>query len=365
MQQENSILDENLNLPSHSFPLTSPQENSKKVEFFSKPSQMRASVDSQFSTATDSPRTSPHSQNSIKFGELTDIGASANDTDARFPNLVHNKFGKLKIRFRESEEKSKDSDLFIESPVAEEQEELEGEHHFFKKVPLFEDAEEFNTKKTHINKPRSRDEFFSSKSVDASYLPLGSVEEDNNEEELNAFKLRKKLEDINVADLNEFNQNDKTPSHERRRRKWSLQISTHDSILEEKEDPVIPHLNYTYGSQGSLHNSPGTNKLKVDELDFLEKKNKARDEEDDSDIDPIIEEAEERIRQIVDENKEYQAAKLKMNEEREFVKKVLKGEMKNENDAVLSKMGSEREYAYIGGGSSIIEEIIEEEKNGN
>jgi len=184
---------------------------------------------------------------------------------------------------------------------------VKGEHHFFKKVPLFEDAEEFNTKKTHIGKPRSRDELFSNKSVDAAYLPLGSVEEDNNEEEVNAFKLRKKLADINLGDLNEFNTNDKTPV-ERRRRKCSLQISTHDSILEEKEGPVIPHLNNMYGSQGSLHNSPATKKLKVDELDFLEeKKNKAREDDDSSDIDPIMEEAEERNKQVVDENKEYQA----------------------------------------------------------
>ncbi len=39
--------------------------------------------------------------------------------------------------------------------------------------------------------------------------------------------------------------------------------------------------------------------------------------------------------------------------------------MINENEAVLSKMGPERDYAYISGGSSIIEEVIEEDKNEN
>jgi len=61
----------------------------------------------------------------MKFGELTDISASANDTDARFPNLVQNKITKLKARLRDSEEKNKEFEDPFGSPVAEEQEELE------------------------------------------------------------------------------------------------------------------------------------------------------------------------------------------------------------------------------------------------
>ncbi len=61
----------------------------------------------------------------MKFGELTDIGASAYDTDARFPNLVQSKLTKLKAKFRESEEKNKEFEDPFGSPVAEELEELE------------------------------------------------------------------------------------------------------------------------------------------------------------------------------------------------------------------------------------------------
>ncbi len=50
MQSENSTL----NIPQNNLPaalhLSSPQETSKKVELFSKPSHMRPSIDSQFST---------------------------------------------------------------------------------------------------------------------------------------------------------------------------------------------------------------------------------------------------------------------------------------------------------------------------
>ncbi len=186
-----------------------------------------------------------------------------------------------------------------------------------KRVPVVEDAEEFNIKSTNINRLRGRDqnlnkEFGRCRSLESSFLPLDCVEEDKDEEELNTFKRRKHLEDLNVEDLNEFNQNQKgerTPTDKKLNRKHSLQFTPQEAILEEQET-FIPHLPNMFGSlntsHGSLHNSPGP-RLKVDEIDLKEKK-WIKDEDDNEEIEMIMEESEEKnAEQVVDDNKEFQA----------------------------------------------------------
>jgi len=371
MQKTSNESSNHNNQPSTNPSLSSQKENghTKSSELIEKNSIHRPQVDTQLPIQLDHFKLSPKGLHS----ELTDIAACANDTDAKFPILCQDKVTKIKSKIRSMEDQEVEE--LIEEPVKEEREELEKEHHFFKKLPVVEDAEEFNIKKTHLRSHiRGRDLLLNKsmnrcKSVDTLHLPLDSVKEAKNEEEgNNAFKERKKIEDLNMQDLNEFNKADKSNSERKNPRRYSLPYaSLQDSIQEEKENNFVPQRLSIFArkeSHSSHHSSP-CNKLKVDEIDFMEKKTLKDIEENDlEEVIPIQEVAEERNVEFVEDNKEYQAAKQKMNEEREFTKKVLKGEMINENEAVLSKMGpEEKEYAFIGGGSGAIEEVIEEDKN--
>ena len=184
-----------------------------------------------------------------------------------------------------------------------------------KKLPIVTDAQEFNSKETKMRgRGEGRDKDISRcRSVEAAYLPLDSVQEDKNEEEPNTFGQRKKLEDLNLGDLNEFNQNDKILLEKRNRRKYSLQSPFNDSIKEEQEHATLPHLptifvNYAVptSNRGSEQNSP-SHKLQVDEVDYQEIKLRSREESCCEDIDPIMEETEEKNNKIVEENREFQA----------------------------------------------------------
>jgi hypothetical protein len=314
---------------------------------------VRSSENSQLSTSSDSANSSPRNQNK--------------ESD-RFPILVLDKIQKSKSKARR--QSLKDSEI-LDDTVTEEGEELEGEKHFLKKLPAIADGEGF-MKKTHIDRFAEREEIFSNKtlkrcgSLETSFLPLDSVEEDKNEEELKAFKTRRSIKNLHLRDFNEFNQTEKSLSERKDFKSHSSQLQLSEGIiLEEQENKVLPHFPIYLSANSSRRGSICTPvKLKVDEIDFLEKKLEGRDDDSDDEtrIDTIIEEIEEKNAQVED-NKEYQVAKHKLDGEREFLKKVLKGEMIDECDSVLSKISLEREFTYIG--SDVIQEVIEEDKNEN
>jgi hypothetical protein len=268
----------------------------------------------------------------------------------------------------------KDNEILDDTVTEEGEEEQERETHFLKKLPAVADTEGFNAKKTHIDRFAEREEMFTNKSLkrcgslETCYLPLGSVEEDKNEEEMNAFKNRRSIKNLQLRDFNEFNQKERSFSEWKDSKSHSSQLKiSKDIIMEEQYNKVLPHfqthLSTNSSRRGSLLGTPA--KLKVDEIDFWDKKFEGRDDDSDDDesrIDTIIEEIEEKNTQI-EEIKEFQVAKHKLNEEREFWKKVLKGEMIDENDSALSRISLEREFAYIG--SDVIQEVIEEDKNEN
>jgi len=197
------------------------------------------------------------------------------------------------------------------------------------------DGEEFLGIKSHADRFRGREvrynkDFNRCRSLEASLLPLDSVLEDKNEEDLNIFRQRRKLNSVKMEDLNEFNRHDRFVSERRTERKLSMHVAVSNNvIIEEQENKVLPHFVSVFaphsgnGSRrGSLLASPGP-KLKVDEIDFMEKKAENKDEDSEENQIDIIEELDEKNAQL-DDNKEYQAAKAKLNEEREFIKKVVK-----------------------------------------
>jgi hypothetical protein len=331
----------------------------------------RSYIDSQGSTTSGSPNPSPRGLKISHHHDPLDPSINCNEPNARFPILVQDKIAKLKSKMKAIEEK-KDNES-TDSPVTEEKEEFETDLHFLKKLPLVADGEEFNMKKTHIHKFKGREDIFNKdlnrcRSLETSFLPLDSVQEDKDEEELNAFKQRRKLEGLTIGDLNEFNQHEKTPEKKTKRR-YSLQLPMlQDSIQEEQEHGFIPHFHVGFvyyagllsSHHGSMHSSPGP-LLKVDEIDFKDKKLKSKEGDEDEEIDPIIEETEEKNKQLVEDNKEYQLAKHKLITEKEFLKKIEKGEMIDQNDSILSKLSTEREYIYIG--SDVIQEVNEEDRS--
>lgn len=315
----------------------------------------------------------------------TSFSSDSSNTGSRTPSLTAHSDGKEDTRFpiliphklkgKSSSKKVlsaglRDSEI-LDTPVAEEGEELEVEKEFLKKLPVIDDGEEFIGMKSHADRFRGREVRFNKdlnrcRSLEASFLPLDSVTEDKNEEDLNLFRQRKKLNSVKMEDLNEFNRHDRFfPPERRTERKLSMNIVSNNVIMEEQENKIMPHFVSVFAShsgngsrRGSLLASPGP-KLKVDEIDFMEQKGDAKDEDSDDDEIDIIEEIEEKNTQMED-NKEYQAAKAKLNDEIDFIKKVVKGDLIDEGETGLSQRES-RDFSYVGTG--VTQEIIEEENN--
>lgn len=307
--------------------------------------------------------------------------------DAMFPVLVQDRITKLSAKFRQRASSPGQQEQ-IDSPVEETTEEYEEETQTFKRLRIFEDEEEFNVKKTHLPKFRGRREVYGGsfdrcKSLDTDNLPLDRVQEDKNEDDLRFENQRNRKMTWNVVqDLNEFNSEKKRRGsfglvNEGRYKKFSLQnANSKDTIVEEQEKRNVPFFqppllflgqpnpsstNSSCGSyHGSLHSSPRF-KLKVDELDIKEKDKKDEDENEYEEIEMILEEAEEKNLEC-QENKEFQNAKHKLQAEKEFMEKVLKGDLIDGSDAVVNPLHTEKEYVFMKN-EPIQEEAEEEIKN--
>jgi len=318
--------------------------------------------------------------------ELKDHYELNQSPDAMFPVLVQDKITKLSARFRKRASSPLQADTF-ESTVEESMEEYEMDKHVLPKLKIFADEEEFNVKKTNLPRFRGRRELFNGslnrcKSLDTNNLLLDQVQEAKNEEDLNpGLERNRKMTWSIFHDKNEFNKEVKRRgsfgfSSENRYKKFSLQsANSKDTIVEEQERRVLPSLhspfsllgqfnlssanNSSHGSlHGSYHNSPKF-KLKVDEIDFLEKDKKLEEEENEyEDIEMILEEAEEKNVAYQD-NREFQVAMHKLHEEKQFMKKVIKGDVIGENEAALNNYNSDKEYMVMK--SEPIQEENEEE----
>jgi hypothetical protein len=313
--------------------------------------------------------------------ELKDLNELNQSPDAMFPILVQDKFTKLSARFRKRASSPLQHDTF-ESTVEESIEEDEMDKHTLPKFKIFADEEEFNVKNTNLPRFRGRREFFSGnlnrcKSLDTNNLLLDQVQEAKIEEDLNPGLERNRKMTWNIFhDKNEFNKEPKRRgsvgfSSENRYKKFSLQsANSKDTIVEEQERRILPNLHSpfsflgqinlssanssSHGSlHGSYHNSPKF-KLKVDEIDIMEKDKKFEEENEYEDIEMILEEAEEKHLAYQD-NREFQAAMHKLHEEKEFMKKVIKGDVIGEDEATYG----EKDYMYMK--SETIQEENEDE----
>jgi len=293
--------------------------------------------------------------------------------DAMFPILVEDRISKMSAKFKKRASSPVQHET-MESLAEEVVEENEGEKQVFKRLRIFSDEEEFNVKTTHLPKPRGRREFYDKtfhrcKSLDTNNLPLDKVQEDKNEEEINkGFERSKKTTWSMLHDLNEFNQDSKRRgsfgfSNENRYKKFSLQsASPKETIIEEQEKRVLPSLqssllflgpvnpsstnsSFNGSYHGSYHSSPRF-KLKVDEIDIKEKDKKLEDDNEYEDIEMILEEAEEKHSEYQD-NREFQNAMHKLQEEKEFMKKVIKGDIIGENEVILNNLNGEKEYMFM------------------
>jgi len=171
-----------------------------------------------------------------------------------------------------------------------------------------------------------------------------------------------------MLDMNEFNNKelakmkiksdtDRSLSEKKYPRKFSLHIGNNaimeDLVQENKEIRELPltFLSGTSSNTSSHHSSPRF-KLKVDELDNYKDK-KLFEPEDQETI------VEETPQEEVTEHKLLQAAKSKLNNEKEFIKKFIQAELSDEQDHVRSN--GDHEFTSRRN-ETIQEEGIEEEK---
>lgn len=298
---------------------------------------------------------------------------STKEIDAHFPNLVQDKLSKLRSR-RTAKTNSSFADSDNDLPVTEEADELE-ERRFLKKLPIVEDAQEFNSKVKFYSRIRGREKEIPvrGKSMDTKHLPLDRVQESKFEDDLKPLDSKKKHWSV-IKDLNEFN-TDRKSSQTYSSKRFSLPFE--NSIVEEKQEKKKIHQilsplfagtftasNSLHGSNhgshhSSLHNSPRF-KLKVDEIDKKERKFDSDEGSDSDSIEPIEEEVLQATNGYED-NQMYMAAKHKMLEEKEFMKKIIKSEPVDEV-VLMSNLANEMEAACSVNVNEPIQEENEDDK---
>jgi len=180
-----------------------------------------------------------------------------------------------------------------------------------KKIPILADAQEFNTKRSHVDRFRGRQfdlgDNIRTRSLDANHLPLAKVQEAKVEEDETQKKEGRKSIDI-FLDKNEFNVDVK----KLQRRRYSLVSDNNEPIIEENK----PEKKSTFhrmqspliGGRGRSHNK----ELRVDEVDIKPKKAQESEGDSDDEKTPIetITEEDAKENAEIENNKEYRTGKV-------------------------------------------------------